>query len=192
MFCLEIKSVFFQLGFFVFVTSSSFVLGFALITVSDCNYFHLLEWVLLSLRRGWSSWAARSSSRSSSKLPRASGDGTLFQRVLEENGHEPKALDWPKYPNCMPPYSGTPSGGSTTERMLSISLYLRMRSLTVVDVREGLAFTCGQYNCWWAVLIVRHVRHANGRHIVFQPFGPLRKTFTSMSQGFSLLSIMMS
>ena len=37
-----------------------------------------------------------------------------------------------------------PSGGSTTDSMLSMSLYFRMRSLTVVDVSEGDAFTCVQ------------------------------------------------
>jgi len=43
-----------------------------------------------------------------------------------------------------PTYSGTPSGGSTTERILSMSLYFKIRSLTVVDVKEGEAFTCSQ------------------------------------------------
>jgi hypothetical protein len=37
-----------------------------------------------------------------------------------------------------------PSGGSTTDRMLSMSLYFRIRSFTVVDVSEGDAFTCEQ------------------------------------------------
>ena len=39
-------------------------------------------------------------------------------------------------------YSGIPVGGSTTERILSISFVFRMRSFTVVDVRDGEAFTC--------------------------------------------------
>jgi hypothetical protein len=34
-----------------------------------------------------------------------------------------------------------PSGGSTTDRILSMSLYFRIRSFTVVDVSEGDAFT---------------------------------------------------
>ena len=38
-------------------------------------------------------------------------------------------------------YSGIPSGGNTSERMLSISLYFNMRSLTVVLVSDGDAFT---------------------------------------------------
>lgn len=38
-------------------------------------------------------------------------------------------------------YSGRPSGGSTTDRILSTSLYLRIRSVTVVEVRDGEAFT---------------------------------------------------
>lgn len=38
-------------------------------------------------------------------------------------------------------YSGTPSGGSTTDTMLSMSLYFNILSLTVVDVSEGEAFT---------------------------------------------------
>jgi hypothetical protein len=38
-------------------------------------------------------------------------------------------------------YSGYPVGGRTIEMISLISLYLRMRSLTVVDVRDGDAFT---------------------------------------------------
>lgn len=38
-------------------------------------------------------------------------------------------------------YSGIPSGGNTSERMLSISLYFNIRSLTVVLVSDGDAFT---------------------------------------------------
>lgn len=38
-------------------------------------------------------------------------------------------------------HSGTPSGGKTTETMLSMSLYFKILSLTVVDVSEGEAFT---------------------------------------------------
>lgn len=35
-------------------------------------------------------------------------------------------------------YSGTPvSGGKTTDNMLSINLYFNIRSLTVVDVKDG-------------------------------------------------------
>lgn len=38
-------------------------------------------------------------------------------------------------------YSGKPSGGSTTDKILSTNLYLSIRSVTVVEVREGEAFT---------------------------------------------------
>lgn len=38
-------------------------------------------------------------------------------------------------------YSGIPSGGKTTLRILFINLYLRILSFTVVDVRDGAAFT---------------------------------------------------
>lgn len=66
----------------------------------------------------FSSCAESSSSSSNSKLPKDSGLVTLFQRT-----------------------SGTPLGGNTIEIMLSISLYFRMRSFTVVDVNDGDAFT---------------------------------------------------
>lgn len=38
-------------------------------------------------------------------------------------------------------YSGIPSGGRTTDNMLSINLYFKIRSVTVVDVKDGEAFT---------------------------------------------------
>lgn len=38
-------------------------------------------------------------------------------------------------------YSGIPSGGTTTFKILSINLYFRILSLTVVDVSDGEAFT---------------------------------------------------
>lgn len=38
-------------------------------------------------------------------------------------------------------YSGTPSGGSTTDNILSINLYFKIRSVTVVEVSDGDAFT---------------------------------------------------
>lgn len=34
-----------------------------------------------------------------------------------------------------------PSGGNTTDRILSMSLYFKILSFTVVDVRDGEAFT---------------------------------------------------
>lgn len=37
--------------------------------------------------------------------------------------------------------SGTPSGGTTIEIILSINLYFKIRSFTVVDVSDGDAFT---------------------------------------------------
>jgi hypothetical protein len=52
---------------------------------------------------------------------------------------------------CSCTHSGMPSGGSTTDRMLSMSLYFRIRSFTVVDVREGDAFTCEQ-KCFAALM----------------------------------------
>lgn len=39
-------------------------------------------------------------------------------------------------------HSGTPSGGTTIEIMLSINLYFKIRSFTVVEVSDGDAFTC--------------------------------------------------
>lgn len=65
-----------------------------------------------------SSCADSSSSSSNSKLPSESAFGILFQRT-----------------------SGTPFDGKTMEMMLSINLYLSMRSLTVVEVNDGDAFT---------------------------------------------------
>lgn len=85
-----------------------------------------------------SSWDASSSSKRRSKFPRASGFGILFHRTLSKQNRNIKPGNNLDTKNT---YSGTPSGGRTTDKMLSISLYLSILSLTVVDVREGEAFT---------------------------------------------------
>lgn len=61
---------------------------------------------------------ARSSSYSRSNKPRLSGDGTLFHFT-----------------------SGIPSGGKTMLMTSEIKRYLRMRSVVVVEVNDGDAFT---------------------------------------------------
>lgn len=57
---------------------------------------------------------------------------------------------WEQWENCnnlngsgstQNTHSGTPSGGRTTDKMLSMSLYFSILSFTVVDVRDGDAFT---------------------------------------------------
>lgn len=106
-------------------------------------------------------WAASSSSISSSKFPRFSALGILFHRTLlrrgktmdmrkkVENGQvESRKLKLSKgkceislHHFTLDTYSGIPSGGSTIFKILSINLYLRILSFTVVDVSEGDAFT---------------------------------------------------
>lgn len=45
-------------------------------------------------------------------------------------------------------YSGIPSGGRTTDTILSINLYFKILSFTVVDVRDGEAFTWKKAKIW--------------------------------------------
>lgn len=77
--------------------------------------------------------------------------------------------------NSLSSYSGIPSGGNTTFKILSINLYFRILSFTVVDVSDGEAFTYGKLSREGDV----------GSSVRL-------KELTSTSQAFKLLSIIMS